>query len=87
LKDKTQEELNTIYLNKGSNAGVKKMAGRLIVENLFKDAFGVSLNAFENQNMKPEIPKCSKINLSVIEDIFMGKIPNTNNMEIGINRK
>jgi hypothetical protein len=36
LKDKTQEELNNIYINNRSGSVLKKIAGRLIVENIFK---------------------------------------------------
>jgi hypothetical protein len=32
---------------------MKKVAGKLLIENLFKDSFGLTLTAFENQNVKP----------------------------------
>lgn len=49
MKDKTIDDLNNIYINNGSNTALKKTAGKLIVESLFKDCFGMSINSFENE--------------------------------------
>lgn len=39
----------------------------MLVENLFKESFGMSLNAFQNQNISNPPPKNYKIDLANID--------------------
>lgn len=58
-----------------------------MVENLFKDSFGMTLNSFENQNVKVETAKNYRINLSNIDEIFSGKSSNINKNEQKTDKK
>ena len=52
FKDKSQEDLNRIYLDSQSSAWERKMASKLMVESIFNDTFKLPINSFETQNAK-----------------------------------
>lgn len=50
--------------------GERKVAGKLMIENIFKDEFGISLQTFEARNNKNEEQVSAEINLDRIDEIF-----------------
>lgn len=59
----------------------------MMVQNIFQEAFGVTLGTFKTLNVKTEPVKNFKINLDNIDEIFMGKKQSSTALQLNNDKK